>query len=71
MLPVGLFGAEIGNHPCKDNKCYAVFGFGFNDAFGFGSSSGGTAETYFVLLPSSTDKVLLPSSTDKMKLPGH
>jgi hypothetical protein len=71
MLPVMLFGAEQGNHPCAENKCYASFGFGFND-FGFGSITTEPAgATYFVLLPSSTDKVLLPSSTDKMKLPGH
>ena len=51
MLPVALFGAEIGNHPCETNKCVASFGFGFNDAFGFGSSSsgGGTPATYYLL----------------------
>jgi hypothetical protein len=32
---------------------------------------GGSVATWFVLLPSSTDKVLMPSALDKVKLPGH
>jgi hypothetical protein len=65
LLPVASFADDT------EKPIEIAWNFGFNFTFG-GSSSGGTpAETYFVLLPSSTDKVLLPSSTDKMKLPGH
>jgi hypothetical protein len=64
LLPIAVFADDT------DKPIEVAWNFGFNFTFGR-SSSGGTPATYFVLLPSSTDKVLLPSSTDKMKLPGH
>jgi len=71
LLSTATFAIAQDKPLCEEYKCYAAFNWGFNDAFGFGSSSTSEAATYFVLLPSSTDKVLLPSSTDKVKLPGH
>ena len=68
VLSLGGYAFAEDNPPCTENVCVAMINFNYE----FGrSSSGGTPATYFVLLPSSTDKVLLPSSTDKMKLPGH
>jgi hypothetical protein len=77
LLIIILFTISIFSQTMPDaepgyitGKQYADFSFG--SWFGFGSGAGtGTGTTYYVLLPSSTDRMLLPSSTDKVKLPGH
>ncbi len=40
LLSVATFAIAEDKHPCEEYKCYAAFNWGFNDAFGFGSSSG-------------------------------
>jgi hypothetical protein len=70
LLSTATFAIAQDKPLCEEYKCYAAFNWGFNDMFGFGSSStGSTPSGDYLLLPSSTDKLLLPNGTDALMLP--
>jgi hypothetical protein len=48
-------------HPCETNKCYAAFGFGFNDSFGFGSNGTVATPSGSFLVLETGDNILLES----------
>lgn len=39
IIATATFALAMDKHPCEENKCYAAWGFGFNDAFRFGRST--------------------------------
>jgi hypothetical protein len=62
LLSTATFALAEDKPLCEEYKCYAAWGFGFNDAFGFGSSSGTIAPPAgsFLVLEDG-DNILLES----------
>jgi hypothetical protein len=45
LLSIATFSLAEDKPLCEEYKCYAAWGFGFNDMFGFGGSSGTSGPT--------------------------
>lgn len=45
LLSTATFALAMDKHPCKENKCYAAWGFSMGDAFGFGIKGSGTTSS--------------------------